>query len=110
MLRPIVDAVLLARIRPYEIIAFGEVVEVFALRMGSVSESIPLRAALRVERVFVVVREPWGEGLDLVLEFLAVESRRLGHIQWQVCPSQLARLDFCRCCLYPLWREEVESA
>ena len=95
MLRPIVDAVLLARIRPHEIIAFGEVVEVFALRMGSMSESIPLRPALRVESVFVVVCEPWGEGFDLMLEFLAVECRRLGNIQWQICPCQLASLDLC---------------
>lgn len=82
MLRPIVDAVLLTRIRPYEIIALGEVVEVFALRMGSMSEPIPLRAALRVESVLVVVRQPRCESLDLMLELLAVESRRLRNIQW----------------------------
>ena len=54
-----------------------------------VSEPIPLRAALGIEMVLIVVGDPLGESNDLVLKSAAVESRCFGNIQRKTFASRV---------------------
>ena len=52
-----------------------------------VSEPVPLRRALRVHVVCIIVGDPVDEGLDRVSELLAVKGRGLGNVQRQAITS-----------------------
>lgn len=54
-------------------------------------ETVPLRAALRVEVVHVVVGDPGDEGLDLVAEGLAAEDWGGGGVEGE------AGSEICKC-------------
>lgn len=45
------------------------------------AEAIPLSAALRVQRVAVIVGDILGDGLVAMLKSFAIESGFLGHIE-----------------------------
>lgn len=82
MIRPVVDrAAVLVRFRAINVHSGGAVVELPCLNKGDVSESIPLRTALRVQRVDIVVHETGGDRLDGMLERLALEGRNGGDVQ-----------------------------
>lgn len=49
--------------------------------MSYVSEAIPLRAALRVHVVDIVVGEVLSQSFDLLLKDFAAESRLVGYIK-----------------------------
>jgi len=61
--------------------ARAAVVELPRGDVRDVPEAVPLRAALRVECVEVVVGEAGGEGFDRVLERLAAEAGDFGDVQ-----------------------------
>lgn len=75
MVRPVVDgAAVLVRLRAIDLGSRGAIVEVTRLDVGHVPEPVPLRAALRVQRVDVIVGVTGGDGLDGVFEGLAGEG------------------------------------
>lgn len=55
-------------------------------------QPVPLRAALRVHHVAVVVRHALGQRLDGVLEGLAAERRHGGHVNRETGRVVNARL------------------
>jgi hypothetical protein len=58
MIRPVMDrAAVIIRLRAIDMSSRGSIIELARLNMGHVSEAIPLRAALRVQRVGVIVGE-----------------------------------------------------
>lgn len=51
-----------------------------------VSEAIPLRTALRVQRVYIIVGDVRSEGFDTVLESFTVKCRFLRHSERKAVP------------------------
>ena len=90
------------------------------------SEAIPLRPTLGIQGIQIVVSHILDERLDLMFEFLAMESRDFGDVQWKTMAVSasssfvlfprgfvalqryhLPRLDLCRCGFDASWSEEV---
>jgi hypothetical protein len=65
------DGALFIGIRTDNVVPFGAIVETSRAGMRKVSETIPLRARLCVERVQIIVSNILMERFDLVLERLA---------------------------------------
>lgn len=59
----------------------GAVIELSRLDEGDVPEAVPLRAALRVQRVGIIVGVTGGDGFDGMLEGLALECRNGGDVE-----------------------------
>ncbi len=74
MLRPVVDRTLVVPFWPFYVFRFGSIVKCLSWYVGDVSESIPLCSRLRVELILVIICKPFSQGLDLMLELLAVDA------------------------------------
>jgi len=97
-------------LRADDVLAFGVVVEGARRDVGEVPEAVPLRAALGVQGVEVVVGDAVGEGLDRVLEGFAVEGGLFGDGEGEVDGDDLAGADFAGGSGDAGWCEEVQSA
>jgi len=75
------DRALVVRRRACDIAPLGPVVEALRLHVREMAETVPLRPALGIHVVDIIVGDVLREHFDLVLEDLAVERWLLWHIQ-----------------------------
>jgi hypothetical protein len=99
MLGPMMNAALLVvSFGAVNVFCFDTVVECFRRYVSNMPETIPLSAALRVQFVFVIVRNTLiTQRLNLMLKGFSTEARNFRDIEWQIERYNFSGLDLLRC-------------
>ena len=98
------------RRRTHDITSLCSVIEALGSHMCEMAESVPLRSALSVHVVNVIVGNIFGKDLDLMLEDFTVKGWLLRDIQWKVDRHDVASPDLLCCQSYAGGCEEIESS